>query len=167
MQIMKDNLDEMNCVMMQQMLQARAGKNNKCETVKYATKVVESMMQGLQAKQEEEGKLRAISESWQEQEGEVNRRGCLPPDHARAKVVPERSGIFGSSKSPASNSDSKSPETERPQQLIRKAPPSHMRSAVVKEAPPLLTTHDARVNTLGRRLKKASVHLRKMRHGIF
>ena len=33
---------------------------------------------------------------------------------------------------PASSGDSKSPERERPQQLLRKAPPSYVRPAVAK-----------------------------------
>ena len=43
------------------------------------------------------------------------------------------------------------------QQLFRKPPPSHMGPAVVKAPPPLLTTHDAKVDAL--RLKTTLFHL--------
>ena len=53
MQSIKDNLGEMDCVMIQQMLQARSNRNTD-ETVKYATQAVDSRMQVWQAKREEE-----------------------------------------------------------------------------------------------------------------
>ena len=51
--IFNDNLNDMDCVMIQQMLQARVSKN-RGETVTGAAKVVESRMKDLLAKQEEE-----------------------------------------------------------------------------------------------------------------
>ena len=65
MQIMKDNLKEMDCVMIQQMLQAQASKN-KGETVKHATKVVDGRMEASQTKQDEDWTQQVVIEGWQE-----------------------------------------------------------------------------------------------------
>ena len=57
-------------------------------------------------------------------------RGGLPTEDARVKVVPHvERNIFGSSKLPASKSDSKLPERETA--TVRKEPPSYLRPAVV------------------------------------
>ena len=48
----------------------------------------------------------------------------MPTEDARVKLVPKWSDIFGSSTWRASNSDSESPEKERPQQLVIKDHPA-------------------------------------------
>ena len=79
--------------MIQQMLQAKTRKN-KCETVKYAAKVVECRLKDLQTKHEQGREQQVVIESWQEQEGEVDMRGYLPTEDARVKVLP--SGVISS-----------------------------------------------------------------------
>ena len=52
MLIMKENLSEIECTMIQQMRQSRTSKTKR-ETAKYAARVVEERMNGLQKQQEE------------------------------------------------------------------------------------------------------------------
>ena len=105
MQIIKDNLNDMDCVMIQHMLQTRASKNTS-DTLKYATKVVEGILRDLQKKQEEERqRQKVVLESWQEQARGGSMRNPKDP--------PTWSGILGDRESAASNRDSKSPERER------------------------------------------------------
>ena len=99
MHIVKDKTNEIDCVVRQQIRTS----GSKGEIVKYTAKVFE-----------EERKQQMVFDSWPEQEGEVSKKGFLPTEEARVKVVAKWSDIFGSSKSPTSNSDSKSPETGKP-----------------------------------------------------
>ena len=55
LQIINDNINDMDCVMIQQMMQARTSMH-KGGTVNCAENVVESRMKDLQAKREEERK---------------------------------------------------------------------------------------------------------------
>ena len=100
----------------------------------YAEKVVVDRVSELQAKREEERKHQMDIESSQKQEGTIN-RGYLPTEDTRDKVVPKWSDVFGNGKATSSNRGSSSAVKERPQELLRKAPASYMRPALVK-APP-------------------------------
>ena len=62
MQIIKDKVKEMDCVMIHQMLQAR-GSKNKGETVENVTKLVEGRQKDMQTKQEQERKQQVVVES--------------------------------------------------------------------------------------------------------
>ena len=57
---------------------------------------------------------------------------CLPTEGVQAKAKPRWSDIFGGNKSPASDSGSKSPVTERPEEMLRLAPISYMGPVVFK-----------------------------------
>ena len=103
-------------------------------------------MKDLHAKREEERKQQVVIESWQEQEEfseqerlfanrRVTSQGCT---HVRGAI------------------SSGTAHRQRPQQLIRKAPPSHN-----AKPPPSLTTNDARVEAVSRRLKEAFVDLQE------
>ena len=85
--------------------------------------------------------------------GEVNMRGYWTTEDARVKCVPKWSDVCGSSKSPTSNGGCKSSEKEKPQQILRKAPPSYKATA------PPFQRGDARVEELSRRLKNALLQL--------
>ena len=85
----------------------------------------------------------------------MSRRDDLPTDDARVKVVLKWSDILGSSESPTSFGDSKPPGKEKPQQLVRKTPPSY------KATPQPFPTDDARVQDLSKRLKKAILQFQK------
>ena len=150
MEIVRDNINDMDCLMMQHMAQAR-GSKKKWETVKY-TEGWRNKRKELQAKNEEDGTQQRDIESWQEQDGSASIGGCWHTEGAHNTAVLKWSDVFGSS----------SPEKGRPQEPMRETPSSHMRR-VVKMHPPLPpnSTHDMRVDQLNQRLKIALGHFQK------
>ena len=101
MPIIEDNLDDMDCVLIQQVVQVRTKEDSS----------------------KERQQLMEIGSS-QEQEGAVSRKGSVLIWEARVKV------IFDNSKVVARNSYSKSPEKERPRKLLRKAPRGYMETNI-------------------------------------
>ena len=81
MQIIRDNLNEMDCVMIQQTVQARTSKN-KSVTVEYAEKAAQGRMKDLRSKLQEERTQQMNIERWQEQAGAGRMRGtCQQRKH--------------------------------------------------------------------------------------
>ena len=131
MQITRDSLDEMDCVMIRRMLQARA-KKNKSETVQDATKVVE----GRTKRTCRRSRVKKGSSRWWKVAKNKRRKKhrWLSCQQQAYTSLPRWREIFGSSKSSASDSGRKSAVKEVPQERLRKAPPSNM-GPVLFQAP--------------------------------
>ena len=111
---------------------ASKGKQKHWRNCQTGNKGVRKQNEILPSKTGKESKQQVAIEDWQEQKGEVSRRGYLPTEDARVEIMPKWSDIGSEKKkTPASIRDSKSPEKDGPQQPIGKAPPCFMRPAAL------------------------------------
>ena len=136
----------------------RQQPKNECGAVKDAEKVVDSRIKDLQSKRE-----RKENNRWNVEKLASTRRIT-----DQERPVANR-GSTSNCNASADNRDSKSLAKGRPQVLLRKAPLSNMRLAVVKTPPscraevlvtmlpplPPMSTHDVRVDTVSRRRRSA------------
>ena len=131
MQFTKDNLDGIDCCVVQQLVQTGT-RENELEIIQYADEVVDILMKTWKQSMQRKENSRRESTSWHEPEGVVGSRGYIPTEDARFKVVPKWSEGFGHNNASASNRGSKSPVNQRSQELHKKAPLCDNRPTSIK-----------------------------------